>query len=464
MPHPWIPNSSPKVLKEMFSTLGFSSVDELFNDIPKEVRIDKESWDKLEIGFGKPISEVEAKRFIDKVLSKNKVYQPYIFLGGGVYIHAAPSIIKYIITRGEFLTTYTPYQAEISQGLLQALFEYQSLMAELLDMDVVNASMYDWGSAVAEALLMSLRVNRGRRKIILPKTINAMHKEVVETYLKPHGVQLEYVGYDDETGLVNIEELKNAVDSNTAAVYLQNPNFLGLIESEAKTVGEIAHDKRSLFIVGVNPVTLGLLAPPGELGADIAVGEGQTLGLEPSFGGPYLGVFATRFDNELLKQMPGRLIGLTTDVDGRRAFAMILQTREQHIKREKATSNICTNEALAAVAVAIYLSLLGRDGVVELSRNVYYRAHYAYELMKRTGFKVDLFRSDFFNEFPINFDDYEVSYTVIHEKLLEKGIHGGLYIKQWFPELGETALFAFTEIHRAEDIEFLVLSLRDAVG
>lgn len=464
MPHPWIPNSSPKILKEMSSTLGISSVEELFNDIPPEIRLNKEFWDKLEIGFGKPISEVEAKRFIDKLLSKNRVFQPYVFLGGGVYVHYVPSIIKYIVTRGEFLTTYTPYQAEISQGLLQALFEYQSLMAELLDMDVVNASMYDGGSSLAEALLMSLRVNRGRGKVVLPRTINVMHREVVETYLKPHSVKIEYVNYDKETGLVDLEELKEKVDSNTAAVYVQNPNFLGLIETEAKAIGEIAHDKRSLFVVGVNPVTLGILSPPGELGADIAVAEGQPLGLEPSFGGPYLGVFAIRFDNELIKQMPGRLIGLTTDTDGRRAFAMILQTREQHIKREKATSNICTNEALAAISVAIYLSLLGREGVVELSRNIYYRAHYAYELLRRSGFNVELFKSDFFNEFPVNFDNYGVNYMVIHEKLLEKGIHGGLYIKPWFPELGETALFAFTEIHRADDIEFLVLTLREVVG
>jgi len=465
MAHPWIPNSPEIIKKKMLDKLGLNSVEDLFKDIPSHVRINPSLWDNLDIGFKKPISELEAHRYIERILDKNVKFKIPPFLGGGVYIHYVPSVVKYLITRGEFLTAYTPYQAEISQGLMQALFEYQSLMAELLDMDVVNASMYDWGSALAEALLMSLRVNRGRNRVLLPRTINPFHSKVVETYLEPHGVKIEYVKYNPETGLIDIEDLKSKINRDVAAVYVQNPNFLGYIEEDARDIGEIAHDYNALFIVGVEPTSLGLLKPPGELDADIAVGEGQPLGIEPAFGGPHLGIFACRYDMNLVRQMPGRIIGLTTSIDGSdRGFAMILQTREQHIRREKATSNICTNESLVAIAAAIYMSLLGREGIVKLAELIYYHSHYAYELLKMNGFRVDLFKADFYIEFPINFDDKKIPYSVIHDRLLEKGIHGGLYIREWFPELGETAIYAFTEVHTIEDIEFLVEALKETVA
>ena len=449
----------------MLEKIGVNSIEELFKDIPVKARIKREEWDKLNIGLGRKLSEIEAKRYVEELLSKNTVLKIPPFLGGGVYPHYVPAVVKYLITRGEFMTAYTPYQPEISQGLMQALFEYQSLMAELLDMDVVNASMYDWGSALAEAFLMSLRVNRGRRKILLPRNINPFHEEVVHTYLRPHNVEIIHVDYDRETGLVDVEDLKSKIDKNTASVYIQNPNFLGYIEENAKKIGEIAHDHGALFIMGVEPTSLGLLKPPGELGADIAVGEGQPLGLDPAFGGPHLGIFATRYDLKLIRQMPGRIIGLTTTIDGsERAYAMILQTREQHIRRERATSNICTNEALSAIAAAIYLSLLGRDGIVKLAELIYYRSHYAHTLLKKHGFNVDMFKSDFYIEFPINFDNKGIPYSRIHEELLKRGIHGGLYIKKWFPELGETALYAFTEVHSKNDIEYLVENLAEIVG
>ena len=463
--HPWIPNSTDEIREKMLRKIGVKSIEELFNDIPREARISREEWDKLEIGLGRKLSEIEARRYVDKLLDKNKVFKIPPFLGGGAYPHYIPSVIKYLVTRGEFMTAYTPYQAEASQGLMQALFEYQSLMAELLDMDVVNASMYDWASALAEALLMSLRVNRGRNKVLLPANMNPFHKEVVETYLEPHNIRIEYVKYDNETGLMDIEDLKEKIDRDTAAVYLQNPNFLGYIEENAKEIGEIIHEHGALYVVGVEPTSLGLLKPPGELGADIAVGEGQPLGLDLAFGGPYLGIFATRYDMKLIRQMPGRIIGLTTTIDGNdRAYAMILQSREQHIRRERATSNICTNEALSAIASAIYLALLGREGIVELAKLIYYRSHYAHELLKKNGFNVELFEADFYIEFPVNFDDKNIDYQTIHEKLLERGIHGGLYIKKWFPELGETALYAFTEVHAPEDIEYLVKNLVEIVS
>lgn len=443
--------------------IGIRNVEELFNDIPTQIKISKENWEKLEIGLGRPISEVEVKKIIEKKLSKNTKLRTPPFLGGGVYVHYVPPLVKHIVSRGEFLTAYTPYQAEISQGIMQALFEYQSLMAELLEMDIVNASMYDWGSAAAEAILMALRVNKGKRKIILPSNMNPYHRKVVETYIAPHGAKILTVPYDQEKGTLDDETLKKLIDEDTAAVYLQYPNFFGIIEADARAIGDIAHEKKALFITGVYPIALGLLKSPGELEADIAVGEGQPLGLGLNYGGPYLGIFATRFDMNLVRQMPGRIIGLTEDKEGSRAFAMILQTREQHIRRERATSNICTNEALVAISVAIYLSMLGKSGIVKLAEVNYYRAHYAWRRMKDIGLNVDVFKEDFFNEFPVSFNELKIPYSTIHEKLLERGIHGGLYIGNHYPELGETALYAFTELHFKEDIDLLVENIAEVI-
>ncbi|MCD6195211.1 MAG: aminomethyl-transferring glycine dehydrogenase subunit GcvPA [Staphylothermus sp.] len=459
--HPFIPNSSSKIRRKIMEKLGIKSVEELFKDIPSNVRISADKWDELNIGLKKPLSEIEVKRIVNEKLAKNKQLRIPPFIGGGVAPHYVPVVVKYIISRGEFLTSYTPYQPEISQGILQALFEYQSLMAELLDMDIVNSSMYDGASALAEALLMSMRINKNKMKILLPANMNPFHKEVVMTYLYPHisqrRVVIENIKYDPVTGLVDEEDLKEKMSKDVVAVYLQNPNFFGLIEENAIDVSEIVHDHKALFIIGVDPLSLGLIKPPGELGADIAVGEGQPLGLGLCFGGPYLGIFAIRDDPKLLRQMPGRLIGLAQTIEGgERAFAMILQTREQHIRRSKATSNICTNEALSAIASAIYLSLLGRRGLIKLSKHIYYKSHYAMKIMRKNGIEANIFKADFFKEFIVSFNEYNVPYQFIHEKLLEEGIHGGLYLGKLYPEFGEAALFAFTEVHQRQDIDLLV--------
>ncbi|MEM0326586.1 MAG: aminomethyl-transferring glycine dehydrogenase subunit GcvPA, partial [Desulfurococcaceae archaeon] len=419
-PHPWIPSSTQESLEKIMKTIGITSVEELFSDIPSNIRLTREAWENLEIGVGRPVSEVEARRIVEKKLEKNVKLKVPPFMGGGVYPHYVPPLVTYIISRGEFLTAYTPYQAEISQGLMQALFEYQSLMAELLEMDVVNASMYDMGSAAAEAVLMALRVNRGRSKVVLPANMNPLHRKVVETYTWPLGVKLVTVPYDREWGFVDLEELKKLVDEDTAAVYVQYPNFFGVLEPHVKAVGEIAHDRKALLITGVYPVALGLVKSPGEVGADIAVAEGQPLGIGLNYGGPYLGVFATRFDMNLVRQMPGRIIGLTVSKTGERSFAMILQTREQHIRREKATSNICTNEALMAIAAAVYLSMLGKNGVVKLAEVNYYRAHYAWIKLKKAGFNVEVFKGEFFNEFPVSFNETGLRYQYIHDELLKR--------------------------------------------
>ena len=458
--HPWIPNSSNETVKKMMEAVGISSVEQLFKDIPPETRISQEKWMSLEIGKGRMLSELDAKRIIEEKLSKNKIFIPPPYMGGGVYPHYVPPLVKYILSRGEFLTAYTPYQAEISQGLMQAIFEYQSLMAELLQMEVVNASMYDWASAIAEALLMSVRVKKGRRKVVVPYNVNPFHLKVIETYLWPQGVRIERVRYDREKGSIDIEDLKSKVDSDTAGVYLQYPNFFGVIEN-AKTVGEIVREKGALYITGVYPVSLGLLKAPGEVGADIAVGDGQPFGLGLSYGGPYLGIFAVRYDQNLIRQMPGRIIGLTTTQEGdQRAFAMILQAREQHIKREKATSNICTNEALVAIGVAVYLSLLGKTGLRKLAELNYYRAHYAASRFSEIGLN-RVFSGEFFNEFAVSLNGFGKTYREVHGKLLDRGVHGGLYIGHLYPELGEASLWAFTELHFKTDIDKLVDLLKE---
>ncbi len=461
--HPWLPNSPENIKKEMLQKIGVKDVEELFKDIPKEARV--KDWEKLEIGVGRPLSEIEVRRYVDRLLDKNKVFKyPPPFLGGGAWPHYVPSVVRYIMMRGEFMTTYTPYQAEIAYGLMQALFEYQSLMAELLEMEVVNASMYDWASAAAEAFLMSFRINKERNKVLVPSTMNPFHKKVAETYLWPHGYKIETVKYDPETGLMDLEDLKKKLsDRKASAVYVENPSFLGFIEENARDIGEIAHDYKALFIMGVDPISLGVLEAPGRLGADIAVGEGQPLGLGLNYGGPYLGIFATKWNMKFVRQMPGRIMGLTTTKDGKqRAFAMVLQTREQHIRRERATSNICTNEALCAVAAGVYMALLGKEGFKKLGELIMYRSHYAAKkLNELPGVKAPLFKSTFFKEFTVNFDNTGKQYNYIHEKLLENGIHGGLYIKQYFPELGETALFCVTELHTKEDIDLLVDTLKE---
>ncbi len=463
MGHPWMPNSAEETRRKMLEKIGIKKIDELFNDIPTSIRMKPEEWNKLPIGEGRVLSEIEVRRRAESLLSKNKVFNnPPPFLGCGAWPHYVPAPVRYIVSRGEFLTSYTPYQAEINQGLMQALFEYQSMMAELLDMDIVNSSMYDWGSAAAEALLMALRVKRGRKKIVLCGTLNLFHEKVIGTYLAPHNALIVKTGIDREQGICKAEELEKFVDKNTAAVYIENPNFFGLIEENIQEISDITHRAGALYVVGVEPLSLGLIKPPGQLGADIAVGEGQPLGLGLNYGGPYLGIFAIRYDMKLLRQMPGRLIGLTTTIDGKdRAFAMILQTREQHIRREKATSNICTNEALSAIAAAVYIALLGKKGITKLAELIYYNSHYAAKkLSEINGVNTRVFTADFFKEFPLRLEASGKKYSELHEYLLSNGVHGGYYVGDIYPWLGETAIFSFTELHTKNDIDRLAVLIK----
>src|SRR5579885_3360055 len=344
-----LPND--RYVSQMLSSMGLNSIEDLFTDIPVETRLKK----RLEIPG--PMGQMEVERKIEDALYADRVHPSSpCFLGGGIWPHYIPAAVNHIISRSEFYTSYTPYQPEISQGVLQALFEYQSLVCELGSMDAANASMYDWPTAAAEAARMAMRITKKKTLAVS----SAAGGKVVE---------VPYNGKSGETELAEAERI--LAEKDVAAIYLEQPNFFGVIESKVREIGELAKRKGALFIVGVEPTSLGILEAPGNYGADIMVGEGQPLGISMSYGGPSLGIFAVKGDINMIRQMPGRIIGMTDEKNGKgKGFVMVLQTREQHIRREKATSNICTNQALMAIAAAAYISLLGREGFVRLSKAI----------------------------------------------------------------------------------------------
>jgi len=442
--HPWLPNI--KNIKEMLESIGVSRIDELFKDVPEEVKLKRE----LNIDYKKPLSEYEISLKLEELKNKNKKLVAPPFLGGGICPHYVPEAVKFIISRSEFYTAYTPYQQEISQGLLQALFEYQSLIAELFEMEVVNASLYDWGSALAEAILMANRINK-KKTVLVPRLMNPYHKEVVKTWTYGKEIKLVDMPEKKDTGTIDIEELEKMMTDDVSAIYIQQPNFYGVIEDEIEAVVDLAKKKKIITIMGVSPLALGLIKPPGEYDVDIAVGDGQELGLPLNFGGPLLGILATRWEGQLVRQMPGRIVGLTKDTDGNRGFTLILQTREQFARREKATSNITTNEALMAIAAAVYLSLLGRNGLQDLAEEIYVRSHYAKKKLEEIGANT-IYRGDFFEEFAV---DFNRDYDEIHSKLLENSIQGGLNLSK------TQALFCVTEVHTKEMIDNLVEVIRE---
>lgn len=452
--YPYIPNSPVNIKNEMLREIGINSIEELYADVPQE-------YCSRELNLPQALSELEIKRHMDTLLSKNKSCNDMpIFLGAGCWPHHVPAVVKEIVQRNEFLTSYTSYQPEISQGMLQTLFEYQSMICELTSMEVSNCSMYDWASALGEAARMAARVTR-RKEILVPKLIHPERYATLQVYAEPSGIKIKDLAYEKETGQIHLEDLKSKISDETAAVYIENPSYLGFIETQVDEISSEAHAHGALFIVGVDPISLGILKSPGEYGADIVVGEAQPLGNYMNFGGPLLGIFACRDDINLIRQMPGRIIGLTTTKDGsRHGFCMALQTREQHIRREKATSNICSNEALCAVASAVYMSLLGPQGLRELGEIIIYKANYAMRLLSKiNGVKAPIFKSAHFKEFTVNFDDAELAAKEINKKLLQYQIHGGKDLSMEFPELGETTLYCVTEIHSKEEIERLAKAL-----
>ena len=468
--HAFLPNTGSQQGAEMLAVLGIRSIDELFQDIPSKFRLNR----PLKIPEG--MSEAEVCRRVEELLGRNGDPDCLLsFLGGGVWPHLVPEVVETVVGRTEFLTAYTPYQPEISQGMLQALFEYQSLMAELLDMPVVNASLYDWASALGEAALMAGRLT-GRRVFLVPEFMSPERLAVLRTYTEPAEMDVKTVACDPERGCLDLEQLKGMVEEDTAGVYLENPAFLGYLDPQVEAIADIAHDKGAKLVVGVDPISLGVVRPPGDYGADIVVGEGQPLGNRINFGGPLLGVFACRDDRKSLRQLPGRIIGLTTTLDGsRRGFVMTLQTREQHIRRERATSNICSNEALCAVAAAVYLCLMGPEGLRRLGEQIMQLRSYAEKQIDRLeGVTAPRFNAPHFKEFVFTLQGAErggeegsgssLSIRRVLERVLrDAGVLGGLPLDRIFPRLGQSALVCVTEVHTKEDVDRLVAALESAL-
>jgi len=441
----FIPNTDQD-RKEMLEFLGVKSIKELFKNIPKELLLKR----NLKIPEG--LSEIELVKEMRFLSEKNADLEHYsCFLGAGAYHHFIPSIIPHLVGRSEFYTSYTPYQPEASQGLLQTIYEFQTLICELTGMDVANASMYDGASALAEAMIMAFHIT-GREEIVISKTIHPKYREVVKTYAQAKNLKIIEVGY--ENGITSLEELEEKVSDKTAAVLIQNPNFFGSLEN-LREIEEIVHKNKALLVVAiVEPTSLGLLKPPGEWGADIVVGEGQSFGNPISFGGPYLGFMATK--DKYMRKLPGRLVGATKDSKGRRGYILTLQAREQHIRRERATSNICTNQALCALAATIYLVSLGKEGLRKVAELSTHKAHYAFEKMKGIEGFEKVFSSPFYNEFVIKCKDARR----VNQVLLKEKIVGPLELERYYPELKNHLLFCTTEMNSKEEIDKLVTTLR----
>jgi glycine dehydrogenase subunit 1 len=433
-------------IQHMLHAVGMNTIGDLFAPIPEKLRVKN-----LNLPAG--VSELEAMGMVQNLADQTRTQAPALsFLGAGAYDHFSPSVVDAMISRGEFFTAYTPYQPEVSQGTLRAIFEFQTMMCELTGMEVCNASMYDGSSALAEAVLMSVRINNGKR-VLLPKSLHPFYRQVVATYVQ--GIDIELVDIPwTATGGMDVEILKRELTADTAAVVVQNPNFLGVLEA-LDEIGPLVKASKAAFVACVNPISLGVICPPGDFGADIVVGDGQPLGLPLSYGGPYVGFFTTR--DEHVRKMPGRICGQTTDVDGKRGFVLTLQTREQHIRREKATSNICTNQTLCATAVTVYLASLGPHGLREVGELNWARCHQAIDaLLGLEGVSLK-FGGPTFNEFVLETDQKA---SEVLAKLRTKGIDAGVDLGQFYPELSHCILTCVTEKKTETDIDRLVAAWR----
>jgi len=455
--HPLLPNLDAALVSEMLKRIGAGSVEDLFSDIPEGVRLRR----RLRIPDAE--SEYTVRRELQSRLASNSTPPKSLcFLGGGVWPHYVPAAVESIMARQEFYTSYTPYQAEVSQGMLQSLFEYQSLMCDLLGMEVCNSSLYDWASAVGEAGRMAARVT-GRKRLLVAGNAGPQRLAVLNTYVEPMGLKVERVPFDTSSGRLDSARLRENLSDDVAALYFENPNYFGVIEEEADELIAAVHSAGGLGIAGVDPISLSLLREPGSYGADIVVGEGQPLGIPMNYGGPHLGIFAVR-DGKLERSMPGRLIGITSTVanTSQKAFAMVLQTREQHIRREAATSNICTNQALLALAAASYLALLGKSGFRKLGETVVSNSHYAARrLSKIRGVKSPRFSGAFFKEFAVEYP--RGSAEAVQHRLARRGVLGGHPLAKEFGLGNRVGLYCVTEVHTSEDIEKLAVELGGAL-
>jgi glycine dehydrogenase subunit 1 len=439
----YIPNTEPEQA-EMLATLGLGSIDELFLDIPAKFR-------NPPLDLPAPMSELEIQRELSALAARNRALSGGpSFLGAGSYHHFIPAIVKALMTRGEFLTAYTPYQPEVSQGTLQVIYEFQTLISSLYGMEVANAGVYDGATSLAEGVLMACRVT-GREQVAVSDTVSPIYLQVIGTYCQAQGVQIRMVRHWEPE-----------VNDQTACLVVQYPNFFGYIEDLAQ-LGQQAHDQGALLVVSADPLAMGMFQPPGHYDADIVTGEGQPLGIPVSYGGPYLGLFTAK--QQYIRQMPSRLVGRTTDTQGRIGYVLTLQTREQHIRRERATSNICTNEALYALASTIYLAAMGKQGLRQVAELCYHKAHYAASQIKQLpGYSLPFQRGHFFQEFVIQ---CPAAPAAINQRLLEKNILGGLdlsippYNSPLPQEVDQGMLLCVTEMNTREDIDALVAALRE---
>ena len=439
--YPYIPATHEDEQK-MLKACNVSSIDDLFSDIPDDLKLNRD------LNLDESKSELEVSEIITKMADKN-IDDLTCFLGAGAYDHYIPSLIKSITSRSEFYTAYTPYQAEISQGTLQSIFEFQSMIAEITKMDIANASMYDGATAAVEACIMAVGKTR-RNKIVVPKTVHPETRQILKTYLQFKDVEVVEVDYDREYGTTDLNKLKEVVGEETACILVQNPNFFGVIE-DVDEIGSIARDNKAMYVMSVNPITLSILKSPGEVGADIAVGDAQPLGNSLNFGGPYVGFLAIK--SGLIRKMPGRVVGQTVDADGKRCYALTLQTREQHVRREKATSNICSNQGLNALIASIYLATMGKKGYQEVAMQNMQKSHYAYKKFDESKNFDQVFKGKFFNEFVVK---SPMPVDELNEKLLENKILGGYDLGKDYEELKGCVLMCVTEKRTAKEIDNLV--------
>lgn len=427
--------------QRMLEAIGVDSIDRLFEVVPEESR-----YPSLDLPPG--LSEMEVVRLFQGLAEENADLDHHpCFLGAGAYRHFIPAVVDHVLRRGEFNTAYTPYQPEASQGTLTAIYEYQSMICDLTGMDVTNASLYDGASAVAEAALMAARITR-REELVVARNVHPAYRQVLRTYTQGLGLPIRGVGYDHQ-GRVDLASARETLSSASACLIVQHPNFFGCLE-DLSSASELAHRVGALLVACLDPIALGLFRPPGEEGADLVAGEGQALGNPLSFGGPYLGFLACR--QEYMRQLAGRLVGMTTDTQGRRGFVLTLQTREQHIRREKATSNICSNQALVALAATVYLAAMGKQGLRQVAELCFHKAHYAARQIEGLpGFALPF--GEFFKEFVVK---TTLSPREVNAKLWERGIVGGYDLGPDYPELADGLLLCVTEMNPKEEIDALV--------
>ncbi|KQL49729.1 glycine dehydrogenase [Brevibacillus choshinensis] len=454
--HPYIPNSVPQVQQEMLREIGVVSMEDLYVDIPEHLRL-REAMD-----IPPALTEYELQRHMEKVMDKNTTCKENIsFLGAGCWQHFIPSVVDEINSRSEFLTAYAgePYE---DHGRFQALFEYQSLVAELVDMDVVNVPTFDWAQAVSTALRMASRITK-RNELLLPKNISPDKLLIIKNYASPD-LKVMLVNYKESTGMLDLDDLKSKLSQNTAAVYFENPTFLGPIEANGQKIADLAHQAGAICVVGVDPNSLGVLAPPSHYGADIVCGDLQPLGVHMHYGGGQSGFIATHDDPTFVMEYPSRLFGIApTEVEGEYGFGDVAYERTSFAQREKGKESVGTQTALWGITAGVYLALMGPHGMKELGQGIMQRSQYAANQLSSIPGVTCKFASAFYKEFLVDFSQTGKSVKEINQALLAKGIFGGVDMSQAFPELGQSALYCVTEVHSKEDIDTVVQAIREIV-